>query len=268
MVVCSNNALAGVGSCNHVLLLRVPEGEATGNITWSTLPADYAKICCRRTKTPTTVRPMGRLALVWSPLAAVTVKAMYGRAFKNPHVLDMFIDLPPVITPNPALRAATQDTFELAVDIGLPAGVTVRSSVFHNTYRDAIMNQLHPHLSGTTSTNSDTDVTTYGAHGSVLWSRKRLRVELSAAVQRCNSEEGCVYPAPTLLGQTIVTWRPPFTETARLTSRFHGRSGIGVMDPAFDLDAGLLWQVHPSAKFTFTGRRTSIRVRTVSMTLR
>lgn len=205
-------------------------------------------------KTPNNVNPMGRVAVVWNPLAVATVKAMYGRAVKNPMFYQLYVDLPPAITPEPGARPEVQDTFEVALDLGLPTGVTIRSAVFHNTHRDQIIVHHQSKLRNETGSNLDAVVQTYGAEGSVLWSSNRLRMDLSVTAQGYNGKSDRLFPAPRLLGQAFVTWRVPSTEGLRLTSRFHGRSGIGDLDPAFDFDAGLLWQPSASVTFTFTGR--------------
>lgn len=82
--------------------------------------------------------PMFRGAVVWSALKQLSVKALYGRAFRLPSMIEMYSQVRTVIDPNPLLEPEIQDTVELAVDTTPLEGFSLRVNGFLNVIRNGI----------------------------------------------------------------------------------------------------------------------------------
>ena len=76
-----------------------------------------------------------RLGLVWQPDADLTVKALYGRAFRAPNEYELHYtmeDQEPPQRGNPGLRPETIDTTELVVERRVGSDVSLVASAFHS----------------------------------------------------------------------------------------------------------------------------------------
>ncbi len=88
-----------------------------------------------------------RLGLVWQRDAALTVKALYGRAFRAPNEYELHYTVEDQELPqrgNPALRPETIDTGELVFERGLSPDVSLLVSAFRSDIRRLIGVTLDP----------------------------------------------------------------------------------------------------------------------------
>jgi len=83
-----------------------------------------------------TINP--RLALIWSPPMPLTVKLLYGSAFRAPSLQELYITKNPVIEGNTALDPETIDTLELAFEYFPLLELTSRLSLFYYEMDDTI----------------------------------------------------------------------------------------------------------------------------------
>jgi outer membrane receptor for ferrienterochelin and colicins len=82
-----------------------------------------------------------RLGLVWQRDTALTVKALYGRAFRAPNEYELHYTVEDQEVPqrgNPDLRPETIDTAELVVEHRLSPNVSLVASAFHSDIRRLI----------------------------------------------------------------------------------------------------------------------------------
>jgi outer membrane receptor for ferrienterochelin and colicins len=88
-----------------------------------------------------------RLGLVWQRGAALTVKALYGRAFRAPNQYELHYTVEDQEVPqrgNPDLRPETIDTAELVLERALSPHVYLLASAFHSDVRRLIGVTLTP----------------------------------------------------------------------------------------------------------------------------
>lgn len=83
-----------------------------------------------------TINP--RVALVWNALRNMTVKALYGRAFRAPSFAEQFNINNPVALGNPDLDPETIDTLELGIDYSPKADLRTSANIFAYHMRDLI----------------------------------------------------------------------------------------------------------------------------------
>jgi iron complex outermembrane receptor protein len=82
-----------------------------------------------------------RVGLVWRHDAALTLKALYGRAFRAPNEYELHYTVEEQEVPqrgNPGLRPETIDTAELVLERVLSPGVSLTASAFHSDIRRLI----------------------------------------------------------------------------------------------------------------------------------
>jgi iron complex outermembrane receptor protein len=130
-----------------------------------------------------------RLALVWDAQLDVTVKLLYGRAFRAPAFAELYGITNPVAIGNPDLRPETINTLEAAVAWQLSRDVSVNLSAFRYSMQDII--RLVPRATaGTGSVYQNTgDQTGQGMELELVWDVNRsLRVSGNYAHQRSIDE--------------------------------------------------------------------------------
>ncbi|TXT37272.1 MAG: iron complex outermembrane recepter protein [Comamonadaceae bacterium] len=89
-----------------------------------------------------------RLALVWEARQDITVKLMYGRAFRAPSFTELYVTGNPVALGNPALKPEKIATFEGLVSWQMQPNLHTSLSIFQHHIADIIA------LSGTTYMNT------------------------------------------------------------------------------------------------------------------
>lgn len=83
-----------------------------------------------------TINP--RLALVWAATSEITAKALYGRAFRAPAIVELFATSNPVTLGNPDLTPETIDTYELALFQNLSSRLNYSANLFYYQIEDYI----------------------------------------------------------------------------------------------------------------------------------
>jgi len=104
-----------------------------------------------------TINP--RLALVWQKNENLTVKAMYGRAFRAPTFGELYLLNSPALQGNPDLDPETIDTYEIAFNYR--AKVHTKLNIFYYRAKDLIDYVQDPFLTTETAQNIK-DQTGYG----------------------------------------------------------------------------------------------------------
>jgi len=104
-----------------------------------------------------TINP--RLALVWQHSDDITIKTMYGRAFRAPSFGEQYLINNPTALGNPDLDPETIDTFEISLNYRIP--VHTRVNLFYYKAKDMINYVLDTTTKLTTAQNSK-DQTGYG----------------------------------------------------------------------------------------------------------
>ena len=104
-----------------------------------------------------TINP--RLALVWQKSEDVTLKAMYGKAFRAPSFGELYLINNPALQGNPDLRPETIETYEIALNYR--AKVHTKLNVFYYEATDLIDYALDPATTKSTAANIK-DQTGYG----------------------------------------------------------------------------------------------------------
>lgn len=141
--------------------------------------------------TGTSVNP--RLAAIWRPAAATTVKALYGRAGRAPNAYERAFDDGVSQVANPALGPERIDTLEAVVDHQPSPSLALRASAFRWTMRDVIVLGATP--DGLTQYQATGRAQAKGVELSLLhaWAwGGRLRA--SATFQRAEDGEGQPLP--------------------------------------------------------------------------
>ncbi len=79
-----------------------------------------------------------RLALVWQPAYNLTVKLLYGSAFRPPSFADLYLINNPAANGNPNLKPETIDTFDLALNYRFSADLQLNVNTYVNTVKQLI----------------------------------------------------------------------------------------------------------------------------------
>lgn len=79
-----------------------------------------------------------KLAAVWQPAPADTVKAIWSRGFRPPTVVEGLLDDRLFFVPDPELKAETVSSLELAYEHRFGRVASATASLFRNDYRDLI----------------------------------------------------------------------------------------------------------------------------------
>ncbi|MBI5774568.1 MAG: TonB-dependent receptor [Verrucomicrobia bacterium] len=86
-----------------------------------------------------------RLGLIYAPVEPTTIKLLYGTAFRAPNVYESFYgDSGATQKGNPGLRPETIDTYEIAFEQKLPAGLQFNASVYRYCIEDLISQMTDP----------------------------------------------------------------------------------------------------------------------------
>ncbi len=132
-----------------------------------------------------------RLGLIWSPRPGTAVKALYGRAHREPNAFERDYDNDGYTqVGNPQLDGETVDAFELVFDHQLRADLGVRASVYRWKLRDLINLGVNEG-SGLFQYFNGSDVTAEGVELSAIqaW-RSGARLRTSLTYQDAASESG------------------------------------------------------------------------------
>lgn len=79
-----------------------------------------------------------RAALIWHPSYDLTVKLLYGEAFRAPHFASLYNQNNPILLSDPSLSPERIKTHELALDYQLSFDTRTRISLFHYRIKDMI----------------------------------------------------------------------------------------------------------------------------------
>ncbi len=82
-----------------------------------------------------------RLGLVWEPRTDLTLKGLYGQAFRVPAFQEMFARNNPIVLGQPDLQAEKIDTFELAIDYRATRHLHLAFNLFHYNIQNKIILQ-------------------------------------------------------------------------------------------------------------------------------
>ncbi|MCP4696734.1 MAG: TonB-dependent receptor [Gammaproteobacteria bacterium] len=136
----------------------------------------------------TTLNP--RLALVWQTLPNLTIKVLYGHAFRAPSFLELYAINNPVALGNPDLAPETIETKEVAFNY-LPAeNLNFSLNLFSYNIRDAIRNMPDPAAAGTFKAQNAGSRKGYGAELEAKWRINRaFSVSGNYARQKSTDEE-------------------------------------------------------------------------------
>ena len=85
-----------------------------------------------------------RVALVWEAAYDLSVKLLYGRAFRAPSFAELFVINNPVVAGTPNLDPEVIDTFELAFDYRLRNDLQLNLNLFYYNLKDAIRFDVNP----------------------------------------------------------------------------------------------------------------------------
>lgn len=76
-----------------------------------------------------TINP--RLALVWATTESITTKFLYGRAYRAPSIVELFVTSNPVTLGNPDLTPETIDTYEIGFSQQIATNLSYSANVFY-----------------------------------------------------------------------------------------------------------------------------------------
>lgn len=144
-----------------------------------------------------------RLGLIWSPQPGTTVKALYGRAHREPNAYERDYENDGYTHErNLQLDSETVDTFELVLDHALRPDLSVRASLYRWKLNDLIIQRINP-ATGLFQYHNGSDVTAEGVELSAnqVWS-SGARLRTSLTYQDAASDSG--FPrnnAPKWLGK-------------------------------------------------------------------
>jgi len=79
-----------------------------------------------------------RLALVWQASYNLTVKALYGRAFRAPSIIELYVENNPSVLGNRNLNPETMDTYEIAFNYKPTGNLDLNFNLFHYEIDDLI----------------------------------------------------------------------------------------------------------------------------------
>ena len=109
-----------------------------------------------------------RLALVWSARRNLTLKALYGEAFRAPSFSETRVQSNPAFLGNPMLKPEQLESYELAVNYQPTFDLTLDFNVFHYQWDDVIQFVGDPGAGTRTAQNAG-EQTGYGAEFSLSW---------------------------------------------------------------------------------------------------
>ncbi len=122
---------------DNVSLIGGTQANKVENINWEVVP---------------------RAGIIWHPITPVSVKALYGEAYRAPCILETNLDSPTFVG-NPDLKAETVDTFDFAIEYQ-DGETDVEVSLFNSRMNDLIIKETAAFPQ--TYTNQDGAVTLQG----------------------------------------------------------------------------------------------------------
>lgn len=170
---------------------------------WQIVPTLVATLGLRVDRqggTGTTSSP--RAALIWHATANTTIKALVGRAHRQPNAYERDYDDGFAVVANPALRGERVDTAELVADHRVGRDLALRASAYRWTMRGLIGLGIDP-VSGVPQYQSGADVDARGVELSAdkTWSGG-ARLRASASLQDVSGAGGQrPVNSPRLLGR-------------------------------------------------------------------
>ncbi len=112
-----------------------------------------------------TINP--RLALIWSPPMPLTVKLLYGSAFRAPSISEMYLQNNPVLLGNTDLDPETIDTLELAFEYFPLLELTSRLSLFYYNMEETI--EITPISPTVSQYDNSAGQRAYGFEAEIEW---------------------------------------------------------------------------------------------------
>ena len=186
-----------------------------------------------------TINP--RVGLIYQPLPATTLKALYGTAYHAPNANDLY-DNTGIYETNPNLRPETIRSYELDWEQGIGQHLRSTVAVYYNQIRDLITLQVDPNNGLYTYENTDS-VDSYGieteleghwAHG---W---QGRVSYALQQTKNNLTDQTLPNSPThlakfnllmpIVGEKLSAGLEVQAMSARLTERGTSVDGFGIVN--------------------------------------
>ena len=129
-----------------------------------------------------------RLALVWSARHNLTLKALYGEAFRAPSFSETRVQSNPAFLGNPALKPEVLKSYEFAVNYQPNFDLNLDFNVFHYQWDDVI--QFVPDPGGATRTAQNAgEQTGYGAEFALSWdASEALTLSGNLALQKSQDQ--------------------------------------------------------------------------------
>lgn len=171
-----------------------------------------------------------RAGLIWQASSGTTVKALAGRAYRNPNAFERDFSDGTSQVANPALRGEGIDTLELMADHRLDAQTSLRASVYRWRMADLIGLGIDP-VSGLTQYQSTGDVSSTGLELSLdrTWrGGSRLRGSLSLQ-QTLDADGAVVLNSPARLFKLLASM-PLLSQAMNLAYEFHAESPRVTLD--------------------------------------
>jgi outer membrane receptor protein involved in Fe transport len=178
--------------------------------------------------------PMGRLALLWAPTPPVSLKALYGRAFRLPTSFEMFAEFLSLISANARIKPEIQDTVELVCDAVLHETLILQANAFYNLISRTISLLASP-VPGYASQygNAPGKLTVYGVEANARWlPTPWISARGAVTWQRGHDDDKTQLDSmPALIAMGAVALAP--TETVTLSARVkYTGSQFGLSDYA------------------------------------
>lgn len=127
-----------------------------------------------------------RVALVWEAAHDVTVKALYGSAFRAPSFNEQFSQNNPSTLGNPDLKPETIDTYELGINYQINFNTKLSFNLYSYEAKDLIARAPVP---GTTSSQSQNLSTLEGDGAEIEFAYKTDALKLEANYAHQNTED-------------------------------------------------------------------------------
>lgn len=195
--------------------------------------------------------PMGRAALVWQADAALVFKAIYGRSFRHPAAIELFAEVPGVISPNTGLVSEIQDSWELVAD-ATAGTVSGRINVHFNRLYNVIINRggLPQQY-----VNADTPVVTTGVESTVDWNLDHsLSLRAQASWQNGWAEDrASIAGLPTWIGRFRVITKPVADVPVELSGLIKWNGPSDIVEGSVNADITALWRPWPALMVTISG---------------
>ncbi|RMF17107.1 MAG: TonB-dependent receptor, partial [Candidatus Dadabacteria bacterium] len=193
------------------------------------------------------ISPMARAAVVVRPMDKLSVKALYGRSFRLPTIVEMFVNLGPVVRANPELDPEIQDTVELALDARLTDRLSWRINGFYSWIQDAIDFKIIDPVNIVVQYQNATDnnrLQVRGAETTLRWLPHRT-LDLSGSFsfhEGVTSGGGYLRELPRIVAKAWLTVLPFGDDRLTITPNIVHRGRMGTVDGDTQLGLSTVWK--------------------------